>query len=95
MTPETPTEDVRISRRALAGKNLDDLYLIPSCMADKADFMVTPTKKFIRLNPTALQRPVYVFAQNWERPDGDPCEEEPGMIYAMGHVVDILPEGAN
>lgn len=93
MTLEIPKENIRISHRAGQGTNLDELYLIPSCMAGEAEFMVNPTTKFVRLNPTAIQRPVYRFAENWERPDGEPCEEEPGMIYAMGHCVQVLPGG--
>ncbi len=88
---DTPAEDIRISHRAMAGKNLDDLYLIPSCLADRTEFPLTPTSKFVRCRGVGGMPPVYTFIEGlWERRDGELCEEEPGMIYVMGHVAQVL-----
>ncbi len=76
----------KISHRALAGTNADDLYIIPVEYEALDEIPLTPITKFVR-----TRGKTYVFAHAWERADGDPCEEEPGMIYVMGHVVRVVP----
>lgn len=87
------TAEIRISHRALQGINQDDLYLIPVELGALPEFPLSPTAKFVRCQPNAFQRPVYDFGA-WKREDGTPCEEEPGMIYAMGHIVRVVPPPA-
>ena len=79
---ESESDKIRISHRASAGLNDDDLYLIPSAFADRDEFPVSATLIFKRSRGGA-----YSFSERWKRQDGEACLEEPGMIYAMGHVV--------
>ena len=81
--------EICVSQRAIGdgALNKDDLYLIPSFLAEHEEFPLPEDKKFIRLKGAT-----FTFIKGlWERKDGDPCEEEPGMIYAMGHVARVLP----
>jgi len=71
----------------MADGNADNLYLIPSCLSDCGEFSLSLTTKFIRcLGGVYKHR-----GPGWLRKDGDPCDEEPGMIYAMGHMEEVLP----
>ena len=78
---------VGISQRALAGTNQDDLYIIPIELADKDEFPISATRRFVR-----TRGEVYDFGWGlWKRKDGEKVEEMPEMIYVMGHVSTILP----
>lgn len=78
--------ELRISHRALQGTNADDLYLIPVSHAERDGFQLDEHTKFIR-----TRGGIYDFGA-WKREDGTPCEEEPGMIYVMGHTARTLCE---